>query len=82
MKATTKNTAPKKPTPPKKVKGTVYFFAIEQGEPGKRSIVNMEGRDATVKAITTIHHIGTMEAYFAQTMINPKIVNFIPLREE
>jgi hypothetical protein len=75
---TTRKKAPSK----KKVNPTVYFIAFEHGSPDGRMMENTEGSIEEFEAFNDISHIKAIEQFLTKEYINPKVINFIPLRKK
>ena len=73
----------RKSTPTKKkVNPTVYFIAFEHGEEGKRLVENTDANLDTIEQITELVHVRAIETALSKSFINPKVINFIPLRKK
>lgn len=65
-----------------KINPIYYFISFEHGKEGSRSIENTEGCIEEAEAFTSISHIKAIEQYLSKEYINPKVINFIPLRKK
>jgi hypothetical protein len=66
--------------PVKEPKSTI-FVSFMQGKQGEREIENHEFNFTDVDKITSINQVKGMEALLSKTFINPKVINFIYLKQ-
>lgn len=66
---------------PKKEPKSAIFVSFMQGKQGEREVENHEFNFTDIEKITTINQVKGMEAILSKTFINPKVINFIYLKQ-